>query len=456
MTSIAPVSSSGPTALDRNLSARQLSTAHVTRVQNLERTPRWLHRLLPWVNVGGGVFRVNRRRILAPQFGGFTFSGDGAQARLVSESFRSLPGLAGTDEKQLADLASAFETRLVRAGEVLTDPTAFVVVASGSIEELGQGSGGRPVRRSLAGSGQYIRPAQSAEARLRVLTDSTVFILPRDIAARFPWLEEKLSSIVTEVDGKRINAYGEAAIDVLESVDGEQRLPTTFVDYQDHPREYYLHTLQTVLRTHTRITDLYSNEYDQLREQVRVVIDVIREREEWELLNNPEFGLLNETPPAQRVPTRSGPPTPDDLDELIARVWKRPAFFVAHPKAIAAFGREATRRGVPPATVTLFGSPFLTWRGLPLIPSDKIPVSQSGETSILLLRTGAEEQGVIGLHNTGITGEVEPGLSVRYSGTDQHSVASHLITRYFSAAVLVEDAIARLDHVLVGNYHDYT
>lgn len=227
------------------------------------------------------------------------------------------------------------------------------------------------------------------------------------------------------------------------------------MDYQDHPREYYLHSLQTVLRTHTRITDLYSNEFDQLREQVRVVIDVIREREEWELLNNPEFGLLRETAIAQRLPTRSGPPTPDDLDELLSKVWKKPGFFLAHPKAIAAFGREATRRGVPPPTVTLFGSPFLTWRGIPLVPSDKIPVSELGETSILLLRVGEEEQGVIGLHNTGITGEVEPGLSVRYSGTDQFSVASHLITRYFSAAVLVEDAIARLDNVLIGNYYDY-
>ena len=49
--------------------------------------------------------------------------------------------------------------------------------------------------------------------------------------------------------------------------------------------------------------------------------------------------------------TRTGAPTPDDLDELIARVWKEPAFFLAHPRAIAAFGRECTRRGVPPPTV---------------------------------------------------------------------------------------------------------
>ncbi|MCH4025792.1 MAG: hypothetical protein LKG96_09525 [Acetobacter fabarum] len=278
---------------------------------------------------------------------------------------------------------------------------------------------------------------------------------PPEQIASTPWLKTALTAqdVASRAD---VNQYGEAAIQVLSSVDGEPKLPTTFVDYQDHPREYYIHSIQTVLRTHTRITDLYSNEFDQLREQVRVVIDVIREREEWELLNNPEFGLLNETAIAQRVPTRGGPPTPDDLDELLTKVWKKPGFFLAHPKAIAAFGREATRRGVPPPTINLFGSPFITWRGIPLVPSDKIHVTPDGRTSILLLRVGEEEQGVVGLHNTGVTGEVEPGLSVRYSGTDQHSVASHLITRYFSAAVLVEDAIARLDNVQIGSYYDYT
>jgi hypothetical protein len=40
-------------------------------------------------------------------------------------------------------------------------------------------------------------------------------------------------------------------------------------------------------------------------------------------------------------------------------------------------------------------------------------------------------------------------------GTDQNSIASHLVTRYFSASVLTVDAIARLDNVLVGQYHEY-
>ena len=40
--------------------ARNLATATVTVPQMTEITPRWLHRLLPWVDVDGGVYRVNR------------------------------------------------------------------------------------------------------------------------------------------------------------------------------------------------------------------------------------------------------------------------------------------------------------------------------------------------------------------------------------------------------------
>ena len=40
--------------------ARNLATATVTVPQMLEITPRWLHKLLPWVDVDGGVYRLNR------------------------------------------------------------------------------------------------------------------------------------------------------------------------------------------------------------------------------------------------------------------------------------------------------------------------------------------------------------------------------------------------------------
>ncbi len=41
-------------------------------------------------------------------------------------------------------------------------------------------------------------------------------------------------------------------------------------------------------------------------------------------------------------------------------------------------------------------------------------------------------------------------------GTNENSIASHLVTRYFSATVQTSDAIARLDNVVVNNYYDYS
>ena len=157
-----------------------------------------------------------------------------------------------------------------------------------------------------------------------------------------------------------------------------------------------------------------------------------------------------------RIPTRLGPPTPDDMDELLSLVWKEPAFFLAHPKAIAAFGRECTRRGVPPPTVGLHGSQFLTWRGVPLVPCDKLEIEWRGgvpTTSILLMRVGAERQGVIGLHQPSIGDPKTPSLQVRFNGIDRTGVASYLLTLYFSAAILTEDAIGVLEHVEIGHFH---
>jgi Phage capsid-like protein len=286
-------------------------------------------------------------------------------------------------------------------------------------------------------------------------------ITPRWLHKLLPWVDVdggvyRVNRVAKAAKGQPANEFGEAKVSLLTVEGGEPKLPTTFVDYEDDPREYHLSTIQTVLHTHTRVTDLYSNKIDQLREQIRLTVEAVKECEEWEIINNPEFGLLKEVAPFQRISTRKGAPTPDDLDELLTLVWKKPAFFLAHPKAIAAFGREATRRGVPPPTVHLFGSPFLTWRGVPLIPSNKIDLNpKSNTTTILLLRVGEAEQGVVGLQKAGVTGEVEPGLSVRYMGTNENSIASHLVTRYFSASVLTVDAIARLDSVVVDHYHEY-
>lgn len=305
-------------------------------------------------------------------------------------------------------------------------------------------------------SAKAARNLATATVTVPQMTDIT----PRWLHKLLPWVDVdggvyRLNRVAKAVKGQEANEFGEAKVDLLTVDGGEPELPTTFVDYEINPREYHLSTIQTVVRTHTRVTDLYSNRIDQLRQQVRLTVEAVKEREEWEIINHAQFGLLKEVAPSQRITTRKGTVTPDDLDELLSLVWKRPAFFLAHPKAIAAFGREATRRGVPPPTVHLFGSPFISWRGIPLIPSNKLEIDKAGKTSILLLRVGEAQQGVVGLQKAGVTGELETGLSVRYMGTNEHGIASHLVTRYFSAAVLTEDAIARLDNVSTKFYHEY-
>lgn len=269
------------------------------------------------------------------------------------------------------------------------------------------------------------------------------------------WLTHLLNWIPVESGVYRLNKVrDEQPVEVDCSARDERSLPSTFVDYIESPREYNLSAVTTVLDVHTRVSDLYSKPYNQISEQLRLTIEIVKERQESELINNKEYGLLNSIVPSQRIKVRKGSPTPDDMDELITKVWKEPGFFLLHPQAIAAFGRECTRRGVPPPTVSLFGSQFLTWRGIPLIPSDKVPIVD-GKTSIILLRTGESRQGVVGLYQPGLPGEQSPGLSVRFMGINNKAIANYLISLYCSLAVLVDDAIAVLDDVEIGNYYDY-
>lgn len=292
---------------------------------------------------------------------------------------------------------------------------------------------------------------------------------PRWLLKLLPWADVPGGTFrvnrrdVRVQEGTPTNDDGEENIEILSGRAGEPDVTQTFVDYDDIPKEYPLQVAQTVLRVHTRVSDLYNDPFDQFKEQLRLTIEGLMERKENEVINNAgiegdvneAFGLVNVVDPAMRIQTRNGPPTPDDFDELLTKVWKQPAFFLAHPKAIAAFGRECTLRGVPPATVEMFGSPFITWRGVPLVSSNKLPIDSEGKSKILLMRVGQQTQGVVGLHKTGLVGEQQPSLSVRLMGVDNKAIASYLVTTYFSAAVLVPDALGMLDNVDINVYHSY-
>ncbi|KAA9001331.1 hypothetical protein FJU30_08935 [Affinibrenneria salicis] len=279
------------------------------------------------------------------------------------------------------------------------------------------------------------------------------------------WVTRFLEFKGLEAGIYRVNKVveGDTPLDALCGQDPTQiEIPKGYIEYETRPREYQLDSVATIVNVDTKIADVYSSPYDQASEQLALAIESLRERQESQLINNDDYGLLKNVADAQRIQTRAGRPTPDDLDELLSKVWKEPSFFLAHPRAIAAFQREATRRGVPPATATLNGGVFILWRGIPLIPSDKLfvdglknPKGQSGKTNILLIRSGEAKRGVLGLYQSGLPNEQSRGLSVRFRGIDDNGVASYLLSLYCSAAILADDAIAVLEDVEVGEYYDY-
>ncbi|RAY17170.1 Crp/Fnr family transcriptional regulator [Actinomadura craniellae] len=452
------------TAAARNLAS---TTKSVPQMQGI--SSRWLLRLLPWVQVPGGTYRVNRRLSHEVGDGRVTFITTGSQVWVIPAELCELPPLRGFDDMPVLEaLAGRFEQREYGPGDLLVEAGAPVeevfLVAHGRLDRIGTGEYGAETALGVLADGDHFGDRAMTEdpgaweCTVRAATPCTALVLPR---ARFAELADRSEPLRAQIDrflatGRApSNRHGEASIDLASGHVGEPVLPGTFVDYEVAPREYELSVAQTVLRVHSRVVDLYSEPMDQLEQQLRLTVEALRERQEDELVNNREFGLLHNADLKQRIHTRSGPPTPDDLDALLTR-RRSTHLFLAHPRAIAAFGRECTRRGVQPGAATVqedgsgAGPAVTTWRGVPIYPCDKIPISGSGATSIMAMRTGESEQGVIGLHKTGIPDEYQPSLSVRFMGVNDQAVISYLVSAYFSAAVLVPDALGILENVEIG------
>ncbi|MEV5241708.1 family 2B encapsulin nanocompartment shell protein [Streptomyces cinnamoneus] len=443
--------------------ARQLATTTKSVPQMRGISSRWLLRVLPWVQVSAGTYRVNRRLTYTVGDGRVEFVSTGSEIRVIPPELGELPLLRGFEDGAVLEaLADAFVQREYAAGDTLVEagrPADHVfLIAHGKLAKTGTGKYGDDTALGTLADGDYfgervpLEPEGTWDFTVRAVTRCTVLALPLQA---FQELSERSEALRSHVAGfasrptRPANNRGEADIAVTSGHSGEPVLPGTFVDYELAPREYELSVAQTVLRVHTRVADLYNEPMNQVEEQLRLTVEALRERQEHEMINNREFGLLHNADLGQRIHTRSGPPTPDDLDELLSR-RRKTQFLLAHPRTIAAFGRECNSRGLYPKNIEVQGTAVRSWRGVPLLPCNKIPISETGTSSIIAMRTGEENQGVIGLHQTGIPDEYQPSLNVRFMGINEQAVSSYLVSAYYSAAVLVPDALGVLEDVEIG------
>ncbi|MEV6009661.1 family 2B encapsulin nanocompartment shell protein [Streptomyces sp. NPDC051976] len=459
-----PQNGQARTSLD-TAAARNLATTTKSTPQMQGISSRWLLRVLPWVQVNAGTYRVNRRLSYSVGDGRVTFVKTGSEVRVIPQELGELAALRAFDDHDaLTALADRFVQQQFEPGDVIAtagQPADTVyLLAHGKVEKLGEGSYGEQTRLGVLADGAHFGEQALLDGggtwdfTARAATVTTLLALTR----------QSLEPLLGQADGlrahleahraipqQRMNKRGEAAIELASGHKGESALPGTYVDYEVKPREYELSVAQTVLRVHSRVADLYNEPMNQTEQQLKLTVEALRERQEHELINNPEFGLLHNADYDQRIQPHAGPPLPDDLDELISR-RRNTKFLLAHPRTIAAIGREWTRAGIYPSSVEVQGHTVPAWRGVPILSCNKIPITEARTSAIIACRTGEDNQGVIGLNQTGLPDEYEPGLNVRFMGIDEKAIISYLVSTYFSAAVLVPDALGVLENVNVSNW----
>jgi hypothetical protein len=147
-----------------------------------------------------------------------------------------------------------------------------------------------------------VRHTLSEQQARQLATVTKTVPMMTDITPR--WLVPFLQWVPVEAGTFRVNKVvpsppGSRTIEC--SPDQEIDLPEIYVDYDETPREYTLCAVTTVLDLQTRISDMYRSPHDQIKEQLRLIIEKVKERQESELINNAEYGLLNNVAKSQIV-----------------------------------------------------------------------------------------------------------------------------------------------------------
>ena len=178
-----------------------------------------------------------------------------------------------------------------------------------------------------------------------------------------------------------------------------------FVDYELAPREFELSIAQTILRVHTRVQDLFNEPIDQLEQQLRLTIEAMRERQEHELVNNRDsVCCTTRTSASASIPAAAHPPRTTWIS-CSTRSGRTPASSSRTRKPSPRSATSAAGRASSPETIHVPGGRLSAWRGVPIYPCWKIPISEHRTTSIMVMRTGEADRGVIGLRKTGLVDE---------------------------------------------------
>ena len=261
--------------------ARNLTTTTKTNPKMMSITPRWLLSQLPWVQVTGGTYRVNRTKVELARAERIEVDFTGGNATFQPEALRSVPLFSRLTDEIVTRIAGSFRTEEVSLGNDLVvegkERNKFFIIAQGQVEVLSKGAHGSDLRLALLTEGEFFGESDlvsetPSEVTVRTITPCIFLTLSRkrveEALARKPGLAPEFRKIIAEHLEllSTVNKYGEKNIDLVSGFAENVEIPETFVDYSPTPREYSLAAIQTVVRVHTRVSDLYNGPHDQLAE----------------------------------------------------------------------------------------------------------------------------------------------------------------------------------------------
>src|SRR6266567_929930 len=128
--------------------ARNLATTTKTPPQMQGISSRWLLRILPWIQVDGGVYRVNRRLSHQVGDGRVGFSNIGDQIQIVAPTLAELPALRAlaNNPTLLETLATHFTQHTHQPGDIIaehnTPANQLILIAHGKINTIRPGKYG--------------------------------------------------------------------------------------------------------------------------------------------------------------------------------------------------------------------------------------------------------------------------------------------------------------------------
>ena len=168
--------------------ARNLANTTKTSPKMMSVTPRWLLSLLPWVQVEGGTYRVNRTKVELPKAQRIAIELSGGSEAVVADSLRSVPLFSGLPEPILARIAKRFKPEEVSLGNQLvvegTDGSKFFIIGQGQVEVLSKGAHGSDLRIALLTDGEFfgetdIVSDKPSDVTIRTITPCVLLTLSR-------------------------------------------------------------------------------------------------------------------------------------------------------------------------------------------------------------------------------------------------------------------------------------